>query len=122
MILGIGIDVIEVERLRAAVERHGRRLLERLYTRAELDACALRADPLLSLAARFAAKEAAIKALGGGGIFPRQIELLGGDGSPPRLLLHAAAGRRARELGVRGTHCSLTHQPRLAAAVVVLEA
>ncbi len=110
---GIGIDLIEIERLERALERRPR-LAERLFTDAELAYANARRRPGRHLAARFAAKEAAIKALGGG-VAPREIEVVGS--APPRLVLRGRAAERAGaglQLGV-----SLTHSRELAAASVV---
>lgn len=124
MIVGLGIDVVEVARLAAALSRHGDRFVDRVFTGAERAACDQRADRVLALAARFAAKEACLKALGTGwaeGLGFRDVEVARDENRPPRLLLHGAAARRAAALGVIRTHVSLTHQQGIAAAVVVLE-
>jgi holo-[acyl-carrier protein] synthase len=124
VIVGVGIDVIEVARLAAALRRHGDRFVDRVFTSAERAACDARADRLLALAARFAAKEACLKALGTGwaeGLGFRDVEVARDADRPPRLVLHGAAARRAAVLGVIRSHVSLTHQPGIAAAVVVLE-
>ena len=124
MIKGLGIDLVEIPRFERALGRHGGRLEARLFTTGELDACADRADRVQALSARFAAKEAALKALGTGwtrGMAFREIEVERGDAGQPGLVLHGAARRRADDLGVRAAHVSLTHQPGAAAAVVVLE-
>ena len=124
MIVGLGIDVIEVARLAQAVRRHGERFVDRIFTGAERAACDARGDRVLALAARFAAKEACLKALGTGwaeGLGFRDVEVVREENRPPRLVLHQAAARRAEALGVVRSHVSLTHQPGLAAAVVILE-
>ena len=124
MIVGVGIDVIEVARLEAALRRHGAHFVDRVFRDAERAACERRADRVLALAARFAAKEACLKALGTGwaeGLGFRDIEIRRDGHEPPRLVLHGEAARRADALGVTRSHVSLTHQPGLAAAVVVLE-
>jgi len=124
VIVGLGIDILEVGRLADALRRHGDRLVDRVFTAAERAACDPRADRVLALAARFAAKEACLKALGTGwaeGLGFRDVELVREGNRPPRLLLHGAAARRAEALGVIRSHVSLTHQPGVAAAVVVLE-
>lgn len=113
----IGVDLIEIERIERALERRPR-LAERLFQPRELEFCRSRARPATHLAARFAAKEAAVKALGGRGIGLREIEVEGGGGEPPRLVLHGAAAAAAREQGVR-LEVSLTHSRADAAAVVV---
>ena len=124
MIVGLGIDVVEVARLTAAVERHGDHFIERVFTEAERAACDPRGDRILALAARFAAKEACLKALGSGwaeGLGFRDVEIVREGNRPPRLVLHKEAARRAEALGVVRSHVSLTHQPGTAAAVVILE-
>jgi holo-[acyl-carrier protein] synthase len=124
VIVGLGIDVLEVARLADALRRHGDRFLERVFTDAERAACDSRGDRVLALAARFAAKEACLKALGTGwadGLGFRDVEIVREGNQPPQLVLHGEAARRAEALGVIRSHVSLTHQPGLAAAVVVLE-
>lgn len=112
MALGLGIDLIEIERVERALERRPR-LADRLFTEAELSYARERARPGRHLAARFAAKEAVIKALGQG-VPPRDIEVIGGE--PPRLQLH---GRAAEVAGDREIAISLTHSRESAAAVAV---
>jgi holo-[acyl-carrier protein] synthase len=114
---GIGVDVIEIERLERALERRPR-LAERLFSPAELEFAAARRRPGRHLAARFAAKEAAIKALGLGGLRLREVEVAGGGTEPPRLVLHGSAADAARDNGV-ALEVSLTHSREIAAAVVV---
>jgi holo-[acyl-carrier protein] synthase len=113
-----GIDLIEVGRIREAVERHGARFLERIYTPKEL---ALAADSMASLAARFAAKEAAAKALGCGiGIVGwKDIEILRDEAGGPRIILHGSAAQRAAEQGLQNWSASLSHTREHAVAVVV---
>jgi holo-[acyl-carrier protein] synthase len=113
----VGIDVIEIERLERALARRPR-LADRLFTPAELEFAAARRRPARHLAARFAAKEAAVKALGLGGQQLREVEIAGGGSRPPRLLLHGAAAEAARCQGVE-LSVSLTHSREIAAAVVV---
>jgi holo-[acyl-carrier protein] synthase len=112
---GVGIDLIEIERVERALERRPR-LAERLFTEAELAYAAERRRPARHLAARFAAKEAAIKALGGRGLAPRDVEVVGS--APPRLELHGRAAVLAAEAGLE-LAVSLTHSRELAAATVV---
>jgi len=124
VIVGLGIDVVEVARLADALRRHGDRFVDRVFTGVERAACDPRADRVLALAARFAAKEACLKALGTGwaeGLGFRDVEVVREGNRPPRLVLRGAAARRAEVLGVIRSHVSLTHQPGMAAAVVVLE-
>ena len=114
---GIGIDLIEVERIERALERRPR-LAERLFTAGELEYSMARSRPARHLAARFAAKEAALKALGLGGMRMAQVEVRGGGGDPPTLHLSgevaAVAAREQVELRV-----SITHSRDLAAASVI---
>jgi holo-[acyl-carrier protein] synthase len=112
----VGIDLIEIERLERALERRPR-LAERVFWPSELDA-ADRGRPARHLAARFAAKEAALKCLGIGGLGLRDVEVVGGGNSAPRLELHGRAAETAERLGVE-LSVSLTHSRELAAAVVV---
>ena len=111
---GLGIDLIEIERIERALERRPR-LADRLFTEGELASARARRRPGRHLAARFAAKEAAIKALGGRGVAPRDIEVVGSE--PPRLELHGRAAELAAECGLE-LSVSLTHSRELAAAVV----
>ncbi|MDI6769825.1 MAG: holo-ACP synthase [Anaerolineales bacterium] len=118
MILRTGIDLIEIDRLRAAVDRHGERFLTRIFTPAELEYCVGRAE---SLAARFAAKEAVSKALGTG-IGPvswQEIEIHGGEYEAPAIILHDRAERIAKELRLTNWSVSLSHSRTHAIALVV---
>ena len=122
MIIGVGVDLVEVQRFRDALRRHGARLERRLFTEAELADCAGRADRALGLAARFAAKEAWIKALGTGeGLGLREVEVVRSASGAPSIRMHGRAAAAARQAGVARVHVSLTHQASAAAAVVVLE-
>jgi len=114
---GIGFDLIEIERLERAIERRPR-LARRLFSEAELEFAGARRRPGRHLAARFAAKEAAQKALGLGGMRMHEIEVEGGGDAPPRLRLSGSAADAAREAGV-SLSVSLTHSRELAAAAVV---
>lgn len=113
-----GIDLIEIERLERALERRPR-LAERLFSDRELAYAHARARPGRHLAARFAAKEAAIKALAAGGLAPSEIEVVGAE--PPELRLSGRAAERAAALGVE-LAVSLTHSRENAAAVVIATA
>jgi holo-[acyl-carrier protein] synthase len=125
MILGIGLDVVEVGRMARALAHSGTRFAERVYTPAELADCAARPDRVEALAGRFAAKEAFLKALGTESILEllrRQVEVVRGDRGRPELRLGGSAAERVNERGVRRLHLSLSHQAGFAAAVVILEA
>jgi holo-[acyl-carrier protein] synthase len=124
VIRGLGIDLLEVNRLAEALERYGDRFEVRVFTELERQHCAGRRDRVQALAARFAAKEACLKALGTGwsqGLSLIQVEVVRLDGGRPELKLHRAAAARAKAMGVTRMHVSLTHQPGAAAAVVILE-
>jgi holo-[acyl-carrier protein] synthase len=115
MTAGVGIDLLEIDRLERALERHPR-LAERIFTRAELEYSAARARPARHLAARFAAKEAVFKALGlRGGLGLSEIEVVAGE--PPTVRLSGAAAEAAAG---RRVEISLTHSRDNAAAVAVV--
>jgi holo-[acyl-carrier protein] synthase len=114
---GLGIDLLEIERLERALERRPR-LAERLFSEAERAYAAGRARPTMHLAARFCAKEAVAKALGLTAWSFRDVEVVATEG-PPEVRLSGSAARRAAELGVSAS-ISLTHTSSLAAAVAVL--
>lgn len=114
---GVGVDLIEIDRVEAALARRPR-LAERLFTQAERSYAASRPRPGQHLAARFCAKEAVSKALALDVLRPREVEVLGGGG-PPTLALHGVAAARADALGVT-VLISLTHTRTTAAAVAVL--
>lgn len=125
MIVGVGLDLVEIRRVAALVERHGARALARLFTPDERRYAEARAEPARHLAARFAAKEAGYKALsaaaGARAIGWRDIEVATATDGRPALRLHGAAAEAARALGVAHCWVSLTHDTHTAAAVVVLE-
>jgi holo-[acyl-carrier protein] synthase len=119
---GIGIDVVEVERIASAIERHGEPFLARLFTAAERHYCAAQKRPELHYAARFAAKEAVSKALGtgiGGDAGWLDLEIVRDALGAPKLLLHGAAADFAREKGIPEIQISLSHAKDYAAANAV---
>ena len=122
MILGLGLDVVELARIAGIFARFGAKFAQKILCEAELER--LPRTPIAYLASRFAAKEAAVKALGtgfSGGITLLSIEVAKNERGAPLLLLHGQARRRFEEMGGRKTHLSLTHARDTAAAVVVLE-
>ena len=125
MVVGLGTDLVEIARMEASLARFGDRFLERIFTPGEIAYCnARRKGAAESLAARFAAKEAAAKALGTGisrGIGWKELEVVRHHGQPPQLRLHGRAAERAAYLGARHHSLSLTHGRDHALAVVVLE-
>lgn len=118
---GIGIDLVEVSRIREMLEKHGRRFTERTFTPGEITYCSACADPAMHYAARFAAKEAVAKALGTGlwaeGVVWTDIEVIRDPNGRPTIRLHGAAREHAGE-----STClvSLTHTRDLAMAQVML--
>src|SRR5919199_4664930 len=116
--MGVGIDLLEIDRLERALERRPR-LAERLFTDGERAYAATRTRPAMHLAARFCAKEAVAKALQLTEWSWRDVEVLGGGDAPPSVRLSGAAAARAAELGAT-VAVSLTHTRELAGAVAVL--
>jgi len=112
----VGVDIIEISRIEEAIQSFGQTFLERIYTQKELDAYR---DKLPSLAARFAGKEAVIKALNSPGINPRDIEILSAPDGKPLLSLHGKAQEKAKSLGLAGLDISLSHSREYAVAFVV---
>jgi holo-[acyl-carrier protein] synthase len=124
VILGLGADVVAISRVEALLRRHGDRFLERLFTTGERSECLGRARPAAHLAARLAAKEAGMKALGtgwSGGIGWRDLAVRSDARGAPSLLLDGMARRQAEALGIRRALVSLSHDGDYAFAVVVAE-
>ncbi len=124
VIVGLGVDMEEISRLREAIERHGRAFLERVFTPAEIAYCERHRDSAERFAGRFAAKEATMKALGTGwsrGVRWRDIEVTRAPGQRPTLVLHGAAREHAERLGARHISLSITHTGNLALAEVIFE-
>jgi holo-[acyl-carrier protein] synthase len=124
MIVGIGIDLIEIERVRAIHARHPERFSNRVLTDAEKSYVFAHADPTQRLAGRFAAKEAAVKALGVGiaeGLRWKDVEVLPDALGKPVLNLYGNAAQRAQSLGATIFHVTITHSESLAMAQVILE-
>lgn len=120
----IGIDLTEVERIRDMLARHGDRFKQRTFTAGEIAYCDSCADPSIHYAARFAAKEAAAKALGTGvwaeGVDWRDIEVAKEASGKPVLILHGGALKHAEQQGVQRALISLTHTKETALAQVML--
>lgn len=124
MIIGVGIDIVDVDRFEQAMGRRGERLRVKLYTPEECAECDDRAAPMRSLAARFAAKEAFSKALGtgmSGGLRWRDFSIQSVQGRPVAVL-SPSAQRRIEAIGARRVHVSLSHSGASAIALVILEA
>jgi holo-[acyl-carrier protein] synthase len=118
--LTTGVDIIEIYRVRRVLERYGQRFLERVYTPGEIEYCRGRAP---NLAARFAAKEATMKALGTGvqGVGWKDIEVVRHQSGAPSIRLRRRAEARAQRLGVREISLSLSHSQEYAVAFVVIQ-
>lgn len=124
MILGTGIDLAEVPRVRASIERYGDRFLRRVYTEREIAYVERKANKYERYAARFAAKEAGMKAIGTGwrnGIRWQDFEVANLPSGRPTLSFHGVAAEYARRLGVTNVQLSLTHTADLGMAFVILE-
>lgn len=124
MIVGVGIDITEVKRIREMIARHKSRFVQRVFTEGEIKYCSGRKRSAEHFAARFAAKEATLKALRIGlrkGITWRDMDVVIGDLGQPDIRLGGGAAHRAEELGVTHLHVSLTHTEDYAAATVVAE-
>ena len=125
MVIGLGTDLVEVERIERSLERFGEQFLRRVYTLGEIAYCQARKKTAAeSFAARFAAKEAGAKALGTGisrGVGWQELEVSRHPGQAPQLILHRRAAEIAAALGIQRLSLSLTHTRGLAMAVVVAE-
>jgi holo-[acyl-carrier protein] synthase len=124
VIVGMGIDITEVSRMREAIERRGRSMVKRLFTPAEIAYCESHRDPYERYAARFAAKEAGMKALGTGwrrGVRWVDLEVVRLPSGKPTLALHGVAHEIAAGLGVVNISLTLTHSGNTALAQVIFE-
>jgi holo-[acyl-carrier protein] synthase len=124
MIIGTGVDIAEVSRVRESIERFGDRFLHRIFTEGEIQYCERKARRFESYAARFAAKEAGMKALGTGwshGVRWRDIEVVRPKGQRPTIQFHGEAAAIAARLGAKNIALSLTHTTDEALAHVILE-
>lgn len=124
MIVGTGIDLVEIERIQKSMDRFGSRFLNRIYTLAEQQYCLRKRRAAESFAARFAAKEAAAKALGTGisrGVTWKEIEVVRERSGKPSLKFYGRAAEMATSLGVLNSALSLTHSNDTAMASVIVE-
>lgn len=126
MILGTGIDMVEVSRMdRILKSPWAEKFLARVFTPEEVNVCLRYTSPAQAFSARFAAKEALAKALGTGfsrGVSPRNIVVVGGERQRPSIQLLGSAMNEAGSRGVSEIHVSLSHTPKTACAVVIVEA
>ena len=121
-IIGTGLDATEIDRIEEAIKKYGDRFVRRVFTEGEIAYCRRKKDFGPSFAARFAAKEAAMKALGTGqsqGVFWTGIEVVR-RGGPPMLQFHGGAGRRFAAIGGRSSLLTITHSDHLALAQVMI--
>jgi holo-[acyl-carrier protein] synthase len=121
-ILGLGLDAADIDRIADAIERYGERFLRRVFTDAEVAYCTRHQTPAIHFAGRFAAKEAAMKALGTGhsqGVLWRDVEVVRRDG-PPQLEVHGGAARRFAAMGGSSSLVTITHSKTLALAQVII--
>ncbi len=124
MIVGSGIDLVEIQRIERSIARYGSRFLNRVFTTGEQAYCLKKRASAESFAARFAAKEAAAKALGTGisrGVSWLEIEVVRLPGQRPAVVFHGRANERAIRLGVQRSALSITHTDDVAMASVLLE-
>jgi holo-[acyl-carrier protein] synthase len=124
MIVGTGIDLAEVPRLAQSIQRFGDRFLHRIFTEGEIRYCESKANRIERYAARFAAKEAGMKAIGTGwnhGVRWRDIEVSRPPGGRPTLIFHGKAAEFAAKLGAKHVALSISHTPEMAIAQVILE-
>lgn len=124
MIVGLGLDIAEIDRIKAAIDRHGRPFLERVFTPDEVAYCERYKNKFERYAGRFASKEAAMKALGtgwSGGVRWRDIEVVREASGKPSLQLAGVARQIANRLGVKTIALTITHSGNLAIAEVIFE-
>ena len=121
-IIGMGLDATDIDRIADTIERYGDRFLRRIFTDGEVAYCARRKVPAIHFAGRFAAKEAAMKALGTGhsqGVLWRDVEVVR-HGGPPQLKLHGGAAQRFASIGGQTALVTITHSDSLALAQVLI--
>jgi holo-[acyl-carrier protein] synthase len=121
-IIGLGLDATDISRIADTIERYGDRFVRRIFTDGEVAYCRRRRTPAIHFAGRFAAKEAAMKALGTGhsqGVLWRDVEVVR-RGGPPQLHLHGGAARRFAAIGGRTSLLTITHSDALALAQVLI--
>ena len=124
MIIGLGTDIVENDRIADIYHKYGKKFLNRIFSEDEIHYALLHEDPVPYLAARFAVKEAAVKSLnlkGAGGINWKDIEVSGKVFGKKQLLFHNEAKRLAAQYGVNKMHVSLSHNRNISLAVVILE-
>jgi holo-[acyl-carrier protein] synthase len=121
-IIGLGLDSTDIDRVESIMERWGERFVSRVFTEGEIAYCTRRHRPAIHFAGRFAAKEAAMKALGTGHsqeVLWRDVEVVR-HGGPPRLVFHGGASRRFVSIGGQSSFLTITHSETVALAQVLL--
>ncbi len=124
MVVGIGVDIVTISRIESAIKRHGESFIKRVYCENEIVWCSRKTNPFPCYAARFAAKEAVVKALGTGfskGVTLRQVCIERAESGAPKVSLRKRARQVAEELGVRRIHLTISHETDTAVAFVVCE-
>ena len=124
MIFGIGIDLVEVDRLKKSIEKFGDRFINRLFTENEIKYCQTKLNSFQHFAVRFAAKEAFLKAIGTGlraGMTWHQIEIINDEQGKPSILTHDECYKILQKLDIKKTELSLSHTNQHGIAVVILE-
>jgi holo-[acyl-carrier protein] synthase len=121
MVIGTGIDIIEVDRIKKVFEKRGEKFLKKIFTQNELDYSFQFRESYPHLAARFSAKEALYKSIGFGVIHFGDIEVLNELSGKPYVVLHGETKERWEKLGSPAIHISLSHTNTMASAVVILE-
>jgi holo-[acyl-carrier protein] synthase len=124
VIVGLGLDIAEIDRIQSAIERHGQPFIDRLFTPAEIAYCERHKKKFERYAGRFAVKEATMKALGTGwrhGVRWRDIEVTNQPGGKPVLRLSGVAGEFAAKLGAKNISLTITHSGNFALAQVIFE-
>src|SRR4030042_6410925 len=122
MIYGVGIDLVKIERMRQVVEKWGRRFLDRVFTEGEISYCYEKKEPYLSLAVRFAAKEALVKAIGSASpVSLTDIEIVNVDTGKPFIKVNGKLEDFFNDKRIKRAHLSLSHEHEYGVACVVLE-
>jgi holo-[acyl-carrier protein] synthase len=122
MIYGVGIDLVKIERVKNVIEKWGKRFLERVFTEVEISYCYEKKEPYLSLAVRFAAKEALVKAIGSAiPVSLTDIEVINVDTGKPFLKINGRLEDFFKEKLIKKAHLSLSHEHEYGVACVVLE-
>jgi holo-[acyl-carrier protein] synthase len=124
VIIGVGIDIVDVRRVGELLRGHGQRFTSRIFTGAELAECRAGPGRVKKLAARVAAKEALFKALGlgvAGGVTWKEAEVVKAENGKPDLLVHGKTKKLVADRNIRRIHCSISHTDELASAYVILE-